>query len=231
MVVLCVVAGLHSLLIVLVWKARETLYERRATDDQFAVWVRLAPEVRKSVELPPMPAALVTRQTASLTPTAAKPSGPTAETAEAPPTNSTPRQIIWGNQAAYYAKKAVEDSVTDRYRNLGPRKPGPPPERPPPSIFEPEENVLGQEGRDVHGDPVVRLNKYCYQDLDKTVLTARDIVSPRPPGMVNCMFPGGKGEPRGDLFEHLKRNRPLPPAPRPGVPGELPERLEEHEQQ
>lgn len=35
-----------------------------------------------------------------------------------------------------------------------------------------------------------------------------------------CMFQIGKLEPRGDLFEHLKKPKPLPEA-RPGVPMEL----------
>ena len=46
--------------------------------------------------------------------------------------------------------------------------------------------------------------------------------------MTKCFFPIGKREPRGDLFEHLKKDRPLPEL-KEGTPGELPERIEDSE--
>lgn len=124
----------------------------------------------------------------------------------------------------------MEESVTERYRNFGPRKPGPEPDPEPPSIFEPKRQVKGETGVDVHGDPVVRLSEHCYQELEKPVPTARDYGSSLPL-MTKCTFPIGKREPRGDLFKHLKKSRPLPQSP-PGTElKELPERLEENERE
>ncbi|HEY6641401.1 hypothetical protein [Povalibacter sp.] len=56
--------------------------------------------------------------------------------------------------------------------------------------------------------------------------TARDYVDPGKLLMRKCTMPVGKREPRGDLFEHLKKDRPLP-APKAGTVAELPEPQEE----
>jgi hypothetical protein len=69
-------------------------------------------------------------------------------------------------------------------------------------LFEEEEDGFGEEATGIHGDPVVRLSKHCYQELEKTVQTARYWVDPRP-RLTFCLFPAGSPEPRGDLFEHL----------------------------
>ena len=87
--------------------------------------------------------------------------------------------------------------------------------------------MFGEEDTDIHNDPVVRLNNSCYQKLEKTAQTAQDWVNPRP-REVRCLFNVGSREPRGDLFEHLKKDRPLP-SPKEGVPIELPQRQEEQQ--
>lgn len=114
----------------------------------------------------------------------------------------------------------------ERYRNLGPRKPPPEPEPEPPSIFEPERDVTGEIAEDVMGNPVVRLNKHCYQELgDKRNPTERrgDL---SPPPLTKCLFRIGKRKARGDLFDHLKKERPLPEK-KETVKSELPERVED----
>ena len=93
-------------------------------------------------------------------------------------TPTPPRQIDWGAHAAFNARRAVEESVTERHRYFGPRRPSPEPEPEPPSVFEEERKVLGEIGEDALGDPVVKLNKYCYQELEKNVPTARDYGQP-----------------------------------------------------
>ena len=126
------------------------------------------------------------------------------------------------------ARTEVEKSVSERYRNFGPRKAPPPPDPEPPSIFAPGKSVAGETGTDVNGDPIVQLNKYCYQELERNVPTARDYGHSIPmPHVMKCMFNAGGGGPRGDLFDHLKKeDRPLP-EPKPGTDlSTLPERIE-----
>ena len=215
-----IVIGLHSVVLILIWKTRE-LTLRPASENRYLQVVTIDPPERTPPSEEPRD------------PDIAAPSivAPSSEPRSTTPPVTTPaeplppRQIDWNAHGSYAAKKAVEDSVTDKYRNMGPRRPGPPPEPVPPALFEEEKEVFGEEGTDIHGDPMVRLNKYCYQELEKTVQTAQDWVNPRP-REVRCMFNVGSREPRGDLFEHLKKDRPLP-APKEGVPIELPERREE----
>jgi len=211
---ICIVVGVHSLVVILIW-SRDTVYVRTGPDT-FAVWLRL--------DLPPRSsrAAIDTRsqQATAVTPRMPQPTVAPLETDAA----ATP-QINWHAQAAFNAKRAVEDSVTERYRNLGPRKPSPKPEAEVPRLFEPEHNVFGEVAQDVLDDPIVRLTKHCYQELDKRIQTARDYGQPPRIHLVKCTYPAGKEEPRGDLFNHLKTNRPLP-TPKDGVVSELPEKIE-----
>lgn len=197
-----VVVVLHSMLVVFFWKLR-TSAMGPATDDRFVIWLRPADDNAQKVE-PPPPSEPEVTQAAPVLIVPVAPASPVAPepSSDAPPVN-------WSTNAAFHAKRAVEAANGDGHRNLGQRKPGPAPEVGPPTLFEAEENVRGQEADDVNGDPIVRLNKYCYQELEKRLPTARDYVDPRPL-LPKCMFPIGSPEPRGDLFEHLKKERPLP---------------------
>ena len=215
-----IVVGLHSIVLVVIWRT-SGLRLNTALQNRYIQIVKVAPAARKTPEpeTPDVP------DIATPAIAIAAPQLPTTTPDTTPAEPLPPRQIDWSVHGAYAAKKAVEDSLTDKYLNMGPRRPGPPPEPVPPALFEEEKEVFGEEGTDIHNDPVVRLNKYCYQELERTVRTAQDWVNPRP-REVRCMFNVGSREPRGDLFEHLKKGRPLP-APKGGVPIELPERREE----
>lgn len=219
-----IVVALHGLLLLIAWRLGEQLHRRAVGDDASMTWIDLrSPEaVARTVDSPrdqaPQPSNDHRTVSGSV-----RESDTTVESPARPP-----HPVDWGAHATYHARKAVEDGATERYRNFGPRKPGPPPEPAIPSIFEPEPDVSGEEGEDIHGDPIVRLSKYCYQELEKRLPTARDYVNPGRPLLPKCMFPIGKPEPRGDLFEHLKRDRPLPEL-KNGTPGELPERTPENE--
>jgi len=213
---ICIVVVLHSLLVLLAWNMRSKLHDRSRSADQFVIWVPVTqPESHPS--LPDLPEVAIDRS-AILT---ADQTVPPNQAISLPPAQLPGASINWHANAAFQARKTVQDSVTERYRNFGPRKPGPPPEPAIPSVFEQEPEVFGEEGEDSYGDPVVRLSKNCYQELPKRIQKARDYVNPGMPLMKKCMFPIGTPEPRGDLFEHLKRERPLP-APRPDDPHELP---------
>ena len=169
-----IVVALHGLLLLIAWCLGEQVYRRSVSDDASMTWIltastRTACTVRR----------FAARSTLATIERTSNRGGEhtRADTTVDSPARS-PRQIDWGAHAAFNARRAVEDGTGERYRNLGPRKPGPPPEPAIPSIFEPEPDVRGEEGLDVNGDPVVRLNKYCYQELEKRLPTARDYVDP-----------------------------------------------------
>ncbi len=214
-----IVTILHALLLLLIWKSRQLLIIDDVSVDRFIEWVpiepareRLLPSSPREPDLRTPERTIIEVQQPSSSPESATPA------AEPLP----PRQIDWNAHGAYAAKKAVEGSVGEPYRNFGPRKSGPPPGPGAPALFEEEKDKFGEEGTDIHGDPVVWLSKHCYQELEKTVQTARDWVDPRP-RLQLCMFPAGSPEPRGDLFEHLKKEKALPET-KEGVERELPER-------
>ena len=219
-----IVVALHGLLLLIAWRLGEQLHRRPVSDDASMTWIRLRPpeSVPRSVDVPRDQTTQPSDDRRTVSESARE--SDTAVDSPALP----PRQIDWGAHAAFNARKAVEDGTAERYRNFGPRKPGPPPEPEVPALFEDEPEVFGDIAEDVHGDPIVRLSKHCYLELEKRLPTARDFVEPNRLLFPKCTFPIGKLEPRGDLFEHLKRDRPLP-EPKSGAPGELPERKPENE--
>lgn len=215
------VAGLHALLFVLAWHAALAPHWLRRGDDPAMTWIDLRPATGDRT--PPMTQVEPDRALATTSDVTRETTGPRPLTS--PPTSLPPRQIDWNANAAYHASQAVAAATKERYRNLGPRRPGPPPEPEVASLFESKPDVAGEVGEDINGDPVLRLSEHCYQELEKPVPTARDYVDQRPL-LRKCLFPFGKREPRGDLFDHLKRDRPLP-EPKPGSSTEAPERDDE----
>jgi hypothetical protein len=218
-VALCIVVGLHSLILLFIWKTRDSLNSRTGPEDEFIVWIRVTEPVPPDEATPSPSDEPVARADREQREPAAR------DEQDVTATPSAPRQIDWGAHAAFNAKRAVEESLPERYRYFGPRRPSPEPEPEPPSVFEEERKVHGEIGEDALGNPVVKLNKYCYQELEKNVPTAHDYGQPPQPKMTKCLFPIGKREPRGDLFEHLKKDRPLPEL-KEGTESELPERVE-----
>ena len=111
---------------------------------------------------------------------------------------------------AIAAQSAIESLVrAEGYRELGPRAaktPGPPE---PPSVFETPKHRSG----DVEPDPLnydrVWHNDRCYTELGKPVTPRADarIGNVSPP---KCWIGIGKKKARGDLFDHLKRDKPPP---------------------
>ncbi|HMN43848.1 MAG TPA: hypothetical protein PKE27_04715 [Povalibacter sp.] len=218
----CIVVAGHALLLVLAWHGAFAPRWLLHGDDPALTWIELQPSI---AEPPPTATSSTTR--ADRTPATdlrnRRDETRNAVSAAPEPASLPPRQTDWSAHAAYNAKKAVEDAVTERYRNLGPRKPGPAPEPSAPSIFESPGKSFGELDTDINDNPVVWLNENCYFELDKLVPTARDVVNPGLPPMMKCKFNVGRREPRGDLFKPLERDRPLPEL-KPGVTPELPER-------
>lgn len=215
--IVCIVLGVHGLFVLLFWQVRQSTLRR--ADDNYLTWVRLEPSRRPPAPPPPSPPA---PRTAAREPAAAAPQAVTRAT-PAERSDTAPRQIDWAAAAAREASRAARAGDDSGYRSFGPRKPGASPEAAPPTIFEAPKHQLGDEGVDPFGDPIVWLTEHCYKELPRLITTARDLPVQRPLSAFKCVWPAGRREPRGDLFESLKRDRPLP-EPKAGSVSELPER-------
>ncbi|MGH8176143.1 MAG: hypothetical protein ACREV5_07790 [Steroidobacter sp.] len=129
---------------------------------------------------------------------------PTPESRTAPP-------VDWQASGALSAQSTVDSLIRNEgYRDLGPRR-APPFTEPasPPSVFEEPKHRYGEVERDPAGYDRVWHNERCYTELGSPVSarpTARigNVVVPK------CMMSFGKKAPRGDLFEHLKRDKEPP---------------------
>lgn len=76
--------------------------------------------------------------------------------------------------------------------------------KPPPTVFE---QPLPRKGTTVttpEGETILWVSDYCYISLGSTSLTMQDLHQARM-GVRRCIIPVGRREPRGDLFEPLKR--------------------------
>jgi hypothetical protein len=218
--IVCVVLGAHGLFALLLSQARQGV--RRSQDDNHLIWLRLESprELPSPPPPPPTPQARerVRESEPATLPTPALP-------ASSEPSDDVPRQIDWTAAAAGEARRAAQGGDANGYRSFGPRKPGAPPQEDAPTIFEAPKHVRGEESVDAFGDPIVWLNDHCYKELPRLITTARDLPAERPLAAFKCQFAAGKSAPRTDLFDSLKRDRPLP-APKPGSAIELPERMD-----
>lgn len=77
------------------------------------------------------------------------------------------------------------------------------PEGPPPFFEQPLPRV-GTTVRTPEGETILWVSDYCFISLSSQSLTMRDFHDARQ-GVRQCIIPLGKAEPRGDLFDHLKR--------------------------
>lgn len=156
----CIVVGLHALLLLVAAHIRHSLHYSLPDDEPFLTWVVVPPPEpltnSSDAASAPLPSSPASRSTGSTV------THESATSVDAP--DVAPRRIDWGANAAYQARKAVADGATELHRNLGPRKPGIPPEPEAPILFPREPDVFGEIGEDVNGDPIVRLSKHCYQN-------------------------------------------------------------------
>jgi hypothetical protein len=74
----------------------------------------------------------------------------------------------------------------------------------PPPLFEKPLPRVGTTVRTPEGETILWVSDYCYISLGSTSLTMQDFHKARE-GVRRCIIPLGKREPRGDLFDHLKK--------------------------
>jgi hypothetical protein len=126
---------------------------------------------------------------------------------------SAPLQIDTEAIAAAAVAKIIAE---ENRRHLDGRKPFQITEPTVPSVFEQPRRSLG----DVEHDPASDVTTIWHSDDCFTLIKPKDPAGSSLPNYRQCMFKIGKPEPRGDLFEHLRKPKPLPEA-KPGVPVEL----------
>jgi hypothetical protein len=206
---ICVVLGVHAFAILLLLGVRHE--KNPAGEEKYVVWLPLAEDEQQveSVAIVPELSSEIRQQVQVPVPAILIPSSSSSTRVEP---DSHPS---WHDQGSFYARKAVEEATLERYRNLGARKPLSSPDPEAPALFEQEKPAFGETAEDAMGEPIVKLSKNCYRELAGTVNTAKDYVemasaAKLAPPLVKCMFKAGSPEPRGDLFEHLKKERPLP---------------------
>jgi len=203
-----IVILLHGVFVLVLQQMRMSRRSEQSAYSPSMIWVRVTrtqlprtsgralPDPKVAMSLP-LPKAVTEPKFSAMPPTAA------------------PAHVNWALQGAISASAAASAASTARYRSMGPRKAEPQPEPSDPPLFEEPERRAGQVDGDMHGDPIVWVNEHCYQELEKPVPTARDVT--RLPKqniqLPTCVAPVGKSEPRGDLFDHIRKQREknLPP--------------------
>ena len=103
---------------------------------------------------------------------------------------------------------AAADAASKNYRALGPRAEEPHIKAPRSPFKPPPKHKAGEVGEDALENPVVWLSGNCYLRLENRKAPPGDPFAQIP--MTLCVFPVGKLEPKGDLFEHLRKPKPLP---------------------
>jgi hypothetical protein len=126
--------------------------------------------------------------------------------------------IDWYSESANASRAAIDSIMREEsYRSLGPREkrfqiveP-----KPPPPLFEEPKHRSGDIAPNPMGYDSVWHNHRCFTQLEQPIIphlpaAPGDTSSVNP---VKCFWPLGTPEPRGDLFEHLKRKRDKAPLP------------------
>jgi hypothetical protein len=110
--------------------------------------------------------------------------------------------------------RAVADAIGKEpsYRKFG-ETPKAPPGRPkeeyPPSIWEKPLERVGKAYRTPEGEQILWVSDNCFISLGSQSLTMADFHKARN-GVRRCNIGAGRREPRGDLFDHLKRPKKDP---------------------
>lgn len=149
---------------------------------------------------------------------------PSAPSSQSDP-SSRPNSIDWKASATAAAQDAVAEKLREeRYRNFGPRKIEPD-EPAAPSIFKDPKHKAGDiESDALDGVTRVYHSEHCFTQLDfPTLRDPGEELKPKI-NLPRCMRPIGTPKADGELFNHLKKEHPLPEL-KPGTePGPLPER-------
>ena len=123
---------------------------------------------------------------------------------ESAPTGSAMAPPDWKQSGA----DAAADAARKEYRALGPRPIDPQIKAPRSPFKPPPKHKPGELGEDALENPVLWLSDNCYIRFENRKLPLDDPFRSIP--MSLCTFPVGKLEPKGDLFEHLRKPQPLP---------------------
>ena len=192
MAVLLAVILLHAPLLLVSVGPRRSLVRGSPAD---VVWLQLTEPERRVKPLP--------LQAPQTTPRAVSAAPPRTEDIQPLTIRASRVPVDWDANADLAARSAIDAVVREEsYRSFGfPRKRELPGEEEPPSIFEEPGHEFGEEGIDAFGKPVVWLSKRCYQELDRSDDPLRD-------RRTMCILGVGKREPRGDLFDHIKKRKP-----------------------
>jgi hypothetical protein len=103
---------------------------------------------------------------------------------------------------------AAADAAAKNYRALGPRPIDPHVKAPRSPFKPPPKHKFGEMGEDALENPALWLNENCYIRFENRKAPPGDPFANIP--MTLCTFPVGKLEPKGDLFEHLRKPQPIP---------------------
>jgi hypothetical protein len=123
---------------------------------------------------------------------------------ESAPTGSAMAPPDWKQSGA----DAAADAARKEYRALGPR-PGEPAVKLPTSPFAPPpRHKYGEADVDELRNPILWLSEHCWLRPRNFAAQPGDPFATVP--MTFCSYPFGKKEPRGDLFEHLRKTPPVP---------------------
>ncbi len=155
-------------------------------------------------------------------PTTRRASAPRSPPMDMDPPVPTPPNLIertdWYLQSELASKAAIDGIIREEaYRSIGPREkrhqiveP-----KPPPPLFREPKHRPGDIAPNAMDLNSVWHSEHCFTQLERPTIP----YLPKGPGdlsgtnPVKCMFPLGKAEPRGDLFEHLKKERDKAPLP------------------
>lgn len=123
---------------------------------------------------------------------------------ESAPTGSAMAPPDWKQSGA----DAAADAASKSYRSLGPRPREPAVKQPPSPFAPPPRHKYGEVDVDEQKNPILWLSEHCW-------LRPRNLrAEPGDPfaniSMSFCSFALGKKEPRGNLFEHLRKEPPVP---------------------
>lgn len=197
--ILAVVIGLHlaALLIPLVDNPRNRYQEFHGPG-----YMTLTLKDPEPLQLPPPPEVAAWKLTVISPPQPAL--APLSMPNEAAPSGSAMAPPDWKQSGA----DAAADAASKTYRPLGPRAEEPKIKAPRSPFKPPPKHKAGEVGEDALENPVVWLSENCYLRFENRKLPLDDPFRSIP--MTLCVFPVGKLEPKGDLFEHLRKPQPLP---------------------
>ncbi|WP_116809340.1 hypothetical protein [Steroidobacter cummioxidans] len=103
---------------------------------------------------------------------------------------------------------AAADAARDNYRALGPKPQEPQVKLPPSPFGAPPRHKFGDMDKDAFSNAIIWLGKNCFMRPGDSNAQPSDPFAGVP--MFFCSGSIGKAEPRGDLFEHLRKTPPVP---------------------